>query len=102
MSDTWNERFERRKQHMQNKQPFGLTKLGGGASSLRMPDGLFERLGGKPTAEEATWTCKTCGPVKPTQYANGFVPGKCACQLEQRRKEEEQQRRLEAWQTKQA
>lgn len=95
--------IRQQRQRAQQKKQSGPTKLGsGGGRPLRMPDGLFERLGGKPTAEEATWTCEVCGPVTPTEYANGFVPGKCACQLEARRKEEEQKRRLEAWQAKQA
>jgi DNA replication protein DnaC len=98
MSDTWKDRVNNARQRRQSEP----SKLGSSGTSLRMPDSLFERLGGKPTAEESTWTCEVCGPVEPTQYANGYIPGKCACQLEQRRKEEERKQRMEAYQARQA
>jgi DNA replication protein DnaC len=57
---------------------------------FRLPQGVFERMGGKSTAGEVLWTCENCGETpKPKQYPNGFIPGKCACQLERARLEHE-------------
>jgi len=98
MANSWNDRMKNVRRSG-DSQP---TKLASSIKLLHMPDNLFERLGGKPTEAEATWSCEKCGTVTPSQYANGYVPGKCACQLEARRKEEERKQRLEAYQARQA
>jgi DNA replication protein DnaC len=65
---------------------------------FRLPQGVFERMGGKPTIEEVMWTCEVCGESpEPKRYPNGFIPGKCACQREQARLAEEA-RELQAMQ----
>jgi DNA replication protein DnaC len=65
------------------------------SSVLKMPPALFERLGGKPTAEEAARSCPICETdLVPVRYANGFLPGKCAC--EQKRYEAAQAERARA------
>lgn len=73
-----------------------------GDSRLRLPDGVFKRLGGKSTADDATWSCAVCGPIAPREYKNGFVPGKCACQRAAMELEKKQQARLEQWKQQQA
>lgn len=48
---------------------------------IKVPSGIFERLGGKQTAEEALRNCPICGTdLPPVQYVNGWVPGKCLCE----------------------
>jgi DNA replication protein DnaC len=66
----------------------GFENLGS-IHTVVLPPVVFERLGGKATLEEALWTCPTCGPIRPFAYANGFLPGRCACQ---RRAQEREQR----------
>lgn len=60
----------------------------------RLPDSVFERLGGKENELEAIWNCKVCGPIMPRRVANGFLPAKCACQL----RAQEERERLALWQ----
>lgn len=51
---------------------------------LKLPAGLFERLGGKQTAEEVLRTCPICQTdLPPVQYLNGWAPGKCVCERKQ-------------------
>ncbi len=54
----------------------------------------FERLGGKPTEQEAVWSCAACGRIKPFPVTIiGYLPGKCKCQ----KQEETRQERLTVW-----
>jgi DNA replication protein DnaC len=75
-----------------------LQRLGQASRRFALPPQVFENLGGKATEPEATWTCEVCGPVQPRPVANGFLPGKCACQLRARA---EEQRRSD-WQEREA
>jgi DNA replication protein DnaC len=64
-------------------------------SRLKLPQGVFERLGGKSTAEEATRSCPLCGTdLPPVHSANGFLPGKCVC--EQKRYDEARAEKVRA------
>jgi DNA replication protein DnaC len=71
-----------------------------GTSMLHLPDTVFQSMGGKPTAEEVQKTCAICGDIPPRKVANGWLPGKCACEREmaererERREREEQQKRM--------
>ena len=67
----------------------------------RLPERIFLRLGGVEREEEATRTCTQCGPIKPIRYANGYVPGKCACLLAEVEQQRAQRERLEAWKAQQ-
>lgn len=87
---------QRRRLGIQPKST-GLTPVSNG-SLFHMPDTAFHRLGGKPTAEEAQRSCAICGDIPPRHVANGWLPGKCACEKElaereRERKEREEQRR---------
>lgn len=66
-----------------------MTSIGGG---LRLPDTVFHRMGGKQTVEEVQRSCVVCGDIPPRKVANGWLPGKCACEkalAEQNRKNKE-------------
>jgi DNA replication protein DnaC len=48
---------------------------------FNLPQGIFERMGGRQTAEEVARSCLFCGTdVPPVHYTNGWVPGKCVCE----------------------
>ena len=59
------------------KQP---ARIGDTAMLYKYPADVFERLGGRTTEREVTWTCQKCGEVPAKRVANGFLPGKCQCQ----------------------
>jgi DNA replication protein DnaC len=92
------EKKKKRGTCMDNQQS-RLTRIT--SDLLRLPNRIFERMGGVSTEEEAIWSCYTCGPIAPKRYANGFVPGKCACQARMLAQEKEQQERLEQWKRQQ-
>ena len=69
--------------------------------SFKLPQGVFERLGGKQTAEEVARSCPICGTdIPPVHYLNGWIPGKCVC--EQKRYEEAQNKKMRAEQQEKA
>lgn len=62
---------------------------------FKLPQGVFERMGGRPTAEEVTRSCPICETdIPPVRYSNGWVPGKCMC--EQKRYEDVQAEKVRA------
>lgn len=111
MSDQWKDKFEEaRKRHEANKNKQVVKKVDGLSrlshhipAAPHIPDDVFLRRGGKRTREEATWTCEICKTtVLPKQYVNGFMPGKCPCQIEQERMEEQQRQRMTLWRIQEA
>ncbi len=79
-----------------------MTNIRDAVHLQRLPERIFQRLGGVEREEEATRTCTRCGIIKPTRYANGYVPGKCACLLAEVEQQRAQRERLEAWKAQQA
>lgn len=91
----WAMRFEEAKKRHDaakaTRDQQGLTRIGGTRSELPLPPDVFSRLGGTRTRQGAIWTCSTCGiSPQPRQFANGFVPGKCPCQVERIQREREE------------
>jgi DNA replication protein DnaC len=106
MQEDWNTRFENaRKRHIESKRLRGekdLIRIGSTKSELKLPPDVFTRLGGKPTREEVIWHCSECDECPtPRQYANGFVPGKCLCQIAKAEQERREKDRLEIWRAQQ-
>ena len=79
-----------------------LTNVRDEVQLQRLPERIFLRLGGVEREEDATRTCARCGVIKPTRYANGYIPGKCACLLAEQEQQRVQRERLEAWKAQQA
>lgn len=49
--------------------------------TFKLPQDVFERLGGTQIAEDAMRSCAICGTdLLPVQYPNGWLPGKCVCE----------------------
>lgn len=105
MSDAWKKRFEQARQRKAAEQHVerGLSRLSQHIPAApHIPDDVFLRRGGKRTREEAIWTCATCHTtVIPKEYVNGYMPGKCPCQIEQQRLEDQQQQRMAIWRMQQ-
>ena len=104
VSQEWKERFESAKQkHLdarKKEQGEGLTRIHGGL--LRIPQDVFDRLGGKATELEATRVCVTCGMIAPKLFVNGYMPQKCACEHKALEEDANQQNRLRQWEVQQA
>lgn len=79
-----------------------LTNIRDAVHLQHLPERIFQRLGGVEREEEAVRTCTRCGVITPTRYANGYVPGKCACLLAEVEQQRAQRERLEAWKAQQA
>jgi DNA replication protein DnaC len=77
-----------------------ITRLGN-IGSFRLPEAVFQRLGGTKDPDGAAWTCSECGPITPVRYANGYIPGKCACQRAAYERKKTEQQRLEIWRMEQ-
>lgn len=76
-------------------QPVNKSLVQAGTSMFRLPDTVFHSMGGKPTEEEVQRSCIVCGDIPPRKVANGWLPGKCACEKEQAAREREQKERAE-------
>jgi DNA replication protein DnaC len=73
------------------------------AKLISLPDATFRRVGGVERLEDAQRSCPICQKeVAPRQFANGYVPEKCACEHEQEARELQQKQRMIAWQSGEA
>jgi DNA replication protein DnaC len=74
----------------------GQAQRANRVNALKLPQGIFERMGGKQTAEEAMRNCPICGTdLPPVQYPNGWVPGKCVCERKRFEEARDQKVRVE-------